>query len=332
MDSHNLSAIPDPSPLAGVPPLSFSPVPHLSPSLSTSMNSSSLPSPEGDILSHPARLSGAKSHWSNRSQPWARSISPHAASDIPSPPSSCSRDSSPLPSHWTRHVHTRTLAAQQAMARPIHPYNPKSTATPPELRFMTWALGHPSHISMTLEDVNKGKKHFQAVLSAMPDRIIRKAYQAKLAVLESVANRLRLTLSELETLEWRRDYLSAVKEEQDAGLAISSAQLNDVTSVMQARGLQNIEDDGEFYRAAYADDLITLSISNAQLNQARECMLSRPGFCPVPGVGNDAVDRGDQDLNNNNNNNEVEEDKEEEPSGYLYPELPSSDPSEVDII
>ena len=112
----------------------------------------------------------------------------------------------------------------------------------------------------------------------MPDRIIKKAYQARLATQESVVNRLWLTILELETLEQLRDYLRAVKKEQDAGLAIFSAQLDDVTSVMEARGLQNIEDDGEFYHTAYADELIALSISNSQLNQARECILSWPGY------------------------------------------------------
>ena len=89
----------------------------------------------------------------------------------------------------------------------------------------------------------------------MPDRIIKKAYQARLAAQESIVNCLQLTLSELETLERLRDYLRAIKEEQDAGLAISSAQLDDVASVMEAHSLQNIEDDGEFYRTAYADEL-----------------------------------------------------------------------------
>ena len=145
----------------------------------------------------------------------------------------------------------------------------------------------------------------------------------RLAAQESVINCLQLTILELETLERLREYLRAVKEEQDAGLAIFSAQLDDVTSVIEARGLQNIEDDGEFYRTAYADELITLSISNAQLNQAREYILSWPGFCSVPGVGTDSVDCDDQDLD------EEEEEEKEELLGDPFPMLPSSKPSKV---
>ena len=143
-----LSSLPLPLPKSSV-------TPHLSPSFSTSVNSSSLSNPEGNNLSHPAQLSGTKFHASNRSHPWTRSISPHAASDIPSSPLTCSCSFSLLLSHSTRHIHTHSLAAQQAMARRIHPYDPRSTATPLELHFTTWALGHPSHISRTLEDVSK---------------------------------------------------------------------------------------------------------------------------------------------------------------------------------
>lgn len=55
-----------------------------------------------------------------------------------------------------------------------------------------------------------------------------------------------------------------------------------------------------------------LSISNAQ-----------PGFCLVPDVGNDSVDCSDQNL---------EEKEKEELLGDPFPELPSSPPSEVDVI
>ena len=132
----------------------FSPsTPPLSPSLSASVNLSSLPSPEGNNLSHPARLSGAKSHASNRSHPWSRSTY--------IPP--CSFRHPFVPLDMLLWLFPATLPLDQAHSYPLtrctasngKVYDPRRMATPLELCFTTWALGHPSHISMTLEDVSK---------------------------------------------------------------------------------------------------------------------------------------------------------------------------------
>ena len=135
----------------------------------------------------------------------------------------------------------------------------------------------------------------------MPDKLVKKAYKAKLAARESITNRLRLTLSELESVERMKDFLNAVKEEQESVLENCRAQLESVSNVMETRGLQNLEDDGEFYRAAYADDLIVLSISNTQLTQVRESLLDRPGFYPFV-----------RDHNVNNQQAPIEVDEEEQ--------------------
>ncbi|KAN0091490.1 hypothetical protein V8E55_005056 [Tylopilus felleus] len=219
-------------------------------------------------------------------------------------------------SRWSRHVRAHTITVQQAMARRLHPYNPSKIPTPLELRFTTRALGHPSHIPLTLDDINKGKKYFQAALGAMPDNIINKAYASRLAVWESIANRLWLTLSELESVEWQREFLNALREEQVSRLAVSTAQLESVTSVMERHGLDHIEDEGEFHHAAYADDLIALSISNAQLNQVHECMLSRPGLLSAYGVGSVDQDLDEQDS---------EGDEQKELNNDMFPQLMSSD-------
>jgi len=138
-------------PLAAVPEHSPPPVPPLSPSVSTSLDSSSLPSPEGEgSPSYPLHSLHTKSHGvaGNKSYPQPKDTPPSAPS--------FSHDSQPPRSRaWNRHVRARTLSAQQSMAKRIHPYDPRKTATPLELRFTTRALGHPSHIGMTLEDVGK---------------------------------------------------------------------------------------------------------------------------------------------------------------------------------
>ena len=111
----------------------------------------------------------------------------------------------------------------------------------------------------------------------MPDRILKKAYQAKLADHECSAQQLSLTLAEIESAERRKDYLIAVKEDHEAGLSISDTQLDILKHLMDERSLDNIEDDGGFHRAVYADKLISLSIANGQITQMQEAVLSRPG-------------------------------------------------------
>ncbi|KAN0073652.1 hypothetical protein V8E55_012129 [Tylopilus felleus] len=263
------------------------------------MNSSAppaTPSPNSEGETHPFpppfSLTGAK-EGSGSSRQYVRSVSSHAASEIlnPSPSESSASHGPPPPlsamnSRRSRHVRVRTIAAQQVMARRLHPYNPSKTPTPLELRFMTQALGHPSHIPLTLDNINKGKKYFQAALGAMPDDIINKAYASRLA---------------------QREFLNALREEQVSRLAVSTAQLESVTSVMEGRGLDHIEDEGEFHRAAYADDLIALSISNAQLNQ--------PGLLSAYGVGSI-----DQDLDKQDS----EGDEQNELNNDMFPQLMSS--------
>ena len=150
----------------------------------------------------------------------------------------------------------------------------------------------------------------------MPDNIFNKAYASRLAVWESITNRLWLTLSELESVEWQREFLNALREEQVSRLAVSTAQLESVTSVMEGHGLDHIEDEGEFYHAAYADDLIALSISNVQLNQVRECMLLWPGLLSAYGVGSVDQDLDEQDS---------EGDEQKELNNDMFPQLMSSD-------
>ena len=166
MHPHNHSD-PSGSAFAVTLPLSPLPVPQLSPS-STSTNSSALPatpSPNSEGETHPFpplfSLTAAK-EGSGSSQQYARSVSSHTASEIlnPSPSESSVSHSPPPPlpamnSRWSRHVRAHTITVQQAMARRLHPYNPSKIPTPLELRFTTWALGHPSHIPLTLDNINK---------------------------------------------------------------------------------------------------------------------------------------------------------------------------------
>lgn len=110
--------------------------------------------------------------------------------------------------------------------------------------------------------------------------------------------------------------MNALRKEQVLRLAVSTAQLEIVTGMMEGCGLDHIEDEGEFHHAAYADDLIALSISNVQLNQIRECMLSQPGLLSAYGVGN-----VDQDLDEQ----ESEGDEQDKPDDDLFPQLMLND-------
>ena len=146
----------------------------------------------------------------------------------------------------------------------------------------------------------------------MPDRILKKAYQAKLADRECSAQRLSLTLAEIKSAERHKDYLIAVKEDREAGLSISDAQLDILKHLMDERSLDNVEDDGGFHCAVYADELISLSIANGQITQMQEAVLSRPGCWSIPSAEDSSV-LGSDDLD--------EEDDPEKDS-----ELPSSGP------
>ena len=80
---------------------------------------------------------------------------------------------------------------------------------------------------------------------------------------------------------------------------------------MDEHNLDNIEDDGGFHCAMYADELISLSIANGQITQMQEAVLLWPGWS-IPSAEDSSV-LGSDDLDN-------EEDPEKDN------ELPSSNP------
>ena len=64
------------------------------------------------------------------------------------------------------------------------------------------------------------------MLSILPNRVVRKPYQAKKVDHESVAHRLAQTLAEVASAEQHKDYLVAVQEECKGELSLSSAPLD----------------------------------------------------------------------------------------------------------
>jgi len=82
-------------------------------------------------------------HGSDRSHPSQRII-PLSGS---SPQTFCS------PEAFSASVKKRTIDAQKRMYTRYHPYTPRTSATPLELRFAARTLASSSHTGMTMEDV-----------------------------------------------------------------------------------------------------------------------------------------------------------------------------------
>ena len=106
----------------------------------------------------------------------------------------------------------------------------------------------------------------------IPNRVLLKAYQSKRADRDCVAHRVALALAEVESTEQRKDYLSAVHGQREGELAVAKAQLDILEELLDRRGLSDIEDDGGYHRAVYADELVALTIAEGQTNQMKEVM------------------------------------------------------------
>ena len=134
-------------------------VPHLSPSLTASVNSvnsSSLPSPKSGIFVHRPQPPDAKfpADDSPFPQPSARRMSSRMDSDIHPPHFSDPHTSASYNStSWTDSIWACTTAAQKKMTKRFHPYDPRGVASPLELCFAARSLGFSSHIGLTMKDV-----------------------------------------------------------------------------------------------------------------------------------------------------------------------------------
>jgi len=104
----------------------------------------------------------------------------------------------------------------------------------------------------------------------IPDRVLLKAYQSKQVDRDCVAHCVALTLAEVESTERHKDYLSAVHGQCEGELAVAKAQLDILEELLDRHGLSDIEDDGGYYCAVYADELVALTIAEGQTNQMKE--------------------------------------------------------------
>lgn len=130
-------------------------------------------------------------------------------------------------------------------------------------------------LAMQLTLLLQGKVHFLNVLSQMPDLVLKKVYDAKRADRDCVAHRVALTLAEIELTERCKDYLDVVQRQHEEELATSSAQLDLLSDILDGRGMSDVEDDGGYHCAVYADELVQLTIAEGQMNQVTEVMDSR---------------------------------------------------------
>ncbi|KAL4073272.1 hypothetical protein V8B97DRAFT_2005927 [Scleroderma yunnanense] len=126
-----------------------------------------------------------------------------------------------------------------------------------------------------MEDVIQGKEYFSTALSAMPDRVLLKAYQTKQVNCNCIAHHIALTLAEVKSAEQHKDYLTAVHGQHEGVLAVTNAQLQLLVELLDDHGLLDIEDNGGYHHAVYADKLIALTITEGQANQVKKVIDSQ---------------------------------------------------------
>ena len=101
------------------------------------------------------------------------------------------------------------------------------------------------------------------------------AYNVKQAARNSIAHRAAVALAETEEADLQRAYLSAVYVRQNERVAVTDEQLNVLEVLLNERGLSDIEDDGSYDRATYAEELQALMVTQMQAIQMEELAQSR---------------------------------------------------------
>lgn len=82
--------------------------------------------------------------------------------------------------------------------------------------------------------------------------------------------RVTLTKAEIESAERHRDLLSEVHAENQDALATAESHLELLMQIFDQRDLQDIKDDVAYYHAVFADELVALTIADAQVEQMDE--------------------------------------------------------------
>lgn len=158
-------------------------------------------------------------------------------------------------------------------------------------------------LSIQLTLLLQGKVHFINVLSQMPELVLKKAYNAKQADHDCIVHCVALTLAEIKSAERHKDYLDIVQRQHEGELTTSSAQLDLLSEILDGHRMSDVEDDGGYHHAVYADELVQLTITKGQMNQVTEVMDSRSMW------------RGDDDGDGSS----------EEDGNIPFMEFPSSD-------
>ena len=66
--------------------------------------------------------------------------------------------------------------------------------------------------------------------------------------------------------------MDVIQRQHQGVLALSSAQLDLLSKILDDHGMSDMEDDGGYHHAAYADELIQLTVTEGQMKQVNKVM------------------------------------------------------------
>ncbi|KAF8549154.1 hypothetical protein OG21DRAFT_1488767 [Imleria badia] len=274
---------------------SSSVVPHLSPSHTSSVDSaySSLPSPRDSLSELIIEGPDPKFPSPKRRprQPTVRRMSTSEALSYSRKPS-CSSSSPPCEIPPRRSTRVETPPPLSPKPR-FHPYPPK-THIPSGLKYAARALGITFPADLAINEVQGYRDTFIDALSAMPDRILLSAFNAKRADRDCIAQRVALTTAEIKSSQQHVAFLSAMREQHSGDLTISEEQLQILDHLLGLRGLSELEQDAIYYQTAQTHELTTLGDCQSHVNHIQSVIGSRSSrwLQITGGVGNDPFSRG----------------------------------------
>ncbi|KAF8430934.1 hypothetical protein L210DRAFT_863614, partial [Boletus edulis BED1] len=75
------------------------------------------------------------------------------------------------------------------------------------------------------------------------------------------------TVAAIESLEWHRVLLAAVKQHQEVELTTVESVIEIVKNSLSPRSSADLEDDCGYYHAIFVDELVQLTVAEAQMQQ-----------------------------------------------------------------
>ena len=109
----------------------------------------------------------------------------------------------------------------------------------------------------------QGRNILSSGLSRLADRVIIKAVQAKQADRECIKQRVTQIKAEIESVERCRDLLNEIQAGYQKDFAAVEMHMDLLMSIFDDCGLHELKDDVAFYHAAYANELIALTVTDA---------------------------------------------------------------------